>query len=85
MFETQNSLPMEIVLEAIENTNVMSNTVEELEFDTQNKYPLLYGDKDEEVLWNVLKTKYKEKLATYYNISKEDIKYVSIISLYNEI
>ena len=62
MFEAQNSLPMEIVLEAIENTNVMSNTVEELEFDTQNKYPLLYGDKDEEVLWSVLKTKYKEKL-----------------------
>lgn len=61
-FENQNSLPMNIVLQAIENTNVMANSIEELEFDTKDKYPLLYGDKDEETLWKVLRIKYKEKV-----------------------
>ena len=62
VFEKQNSLPMDIILEAIENTNIMANDIEELSFDCNNKYPFLYGEKDEEVLWNVLKTKYKEKV-----------------------
>lgn len=62
-FKEQNSLPMDIVLDAINNTNVMADSIEELEFDTRNKYPLLYGDKDEEVLWSVLHTKYDEKVA----------------------
>lgn len=61
-FKEQNSLPMDIVLKAIENTNVMADSVEELNIDTHNKYPYLYGDKDEEVMWNVLKTNYKQKL-----------------------
>ena len=62
-FKEQDSLPMDVVLQAIENTNVMADSVEELDFDTSNKYPILYGEKDEEVLWDVLKKKYKEKLA----------------------
>lgn len=61
-FKEQDSLPMDIILQAIENTNVMANSIEELSFNTENKYPLLYGEKDEETLWNVLKTKYQEKL-----------------------
>jgi DNA polymerase-3 subunit alpha len=61
-FKTQNSLPMDIVLEAIENTNKMADSVEELTFDTKDKYPLLYGEKDEEVLWNTLRQKYIEKV-----------------------
>ncbi len=62
LFEKQKSLPMEVVLEALENTNKMADTVEELQFETQDKYPLLYGDKDEEVFWEMLKRKYKEKI-----------------------
>ena len=61
-FKEQNSLPMDIILQAIENTNIMADSVEELSFDRNNKYPLLYGDKDEEVLWQVLRDKYQEKL-----------------------
>lgn len=61
-FEEQNSLPMEIVLQAIENTNIMADSVEKLEFDTNNKYPLLYGDSDEDKLWETLKYKYNEKV-----------------------
>jgi DNA polymerase-3 subunit alpha len=61
-FKIQNSLPMNIILEAIENTNIMANNIEELDFDTKDKYPILYGDKDEEKLWETLKIKYQEKL-----------------------
>lgn len=62
-FEKQNSLPMEIILDAIENTNRMADSCDVLEIDTHNKYPYLYGDKDEEVMWKVLKDNYKQKLA----------------------
>ena len=41
-FKQQNSLPMDIVLQAIENTNVMADSVESFELDTKIKYPILY-------------------------------------------
>lgn len=62
-FEKQNSLPMDIIIDAIENTNRMADSCDVLEIDTHNKYPYLYGDKDEEVMWKVLKDNYKQKLA----------------------
>ena len=61
-FENQSSLPMDIILTAIENTNIMADSIEELDFDRTDKYPILYGDKDEEKLWETLKIKYQEKL-----------------------
>ena len=61
-FEIQNSLPMDIIAQAIENTNIMADSVEELDFNTKDKYPVLYGDKDEEMLWKTLKIKYQEKV-----------------------
>lgn len=63
MFVIQNSLPMDVVLKAIENTNKMADTIDEIVVTTYNKYPLLYGEKDEEVLWKVLRNKYNEKLS----------------------
>ena len=62
LFKKQNSIPMDAVLEALDNTNKMADTVEELQFDTHDKYPLLYGDRDEEVFWDMLRRKYKEKV-----------------------
>lgn len=62
MFKKQDSLPIEVVLEAIENTNVMANSVETITFNTDSKYPLLYGDDDEKVLWKRLKEKYDAKI-----------------------
>lgn len=62
MFKIQNSLPMNVVLEAIENTNKMADSVEELILDKSIKYPECYGEKDEEVMWETLRKKYKEKL-----------------------
>lgn len=61
-FSKQNSLPMNIVLDAIENTNVMADSVESFELDTSIKYPILYGEDDEKVMWQTLRDKYKYKL-----------------------
>lgn len=62
-FKEQDSLPMDIILKAIENTNKMANSVDELVIDTTVKYPILYEDKNEEdVMWDTLRRKYKEKL-----------------------
>ena len=78
MFKIQNSLPIDVVLEAIENTNVMANSVETITFNTDSKYPLLYGDKDEKVLWKRLKEKYDEKIARR-EINDSDGKYKAAI------
>ena len=48
-FEIQNSLPMNIVLEAIENTNKIADMCEEIELDLSFKYPILSSD-DERTL-----------------------------------
>ena len=63
MFRKQNSLPMDVVLEAIENTNKMADSVFNLVLDKTVKYPYLYGDDDEKVLKQVINKKYKQKLA----------------------
>lgn len=63
LFKVQNSLPMDIILKAIENTNIMADNIDELEFDRTDKYPILYGEDDEKMLWKTLKFKYQEKLS----------------------
>jgi len=45
-YEKQNSLPKEVYLEAIENTNKIANMVETFEVDRQTKYPHIYDDPD---------------------------------------
>ena len=61
MFRQQGSLPMDVVLEAIENTNRMAASVEDFELDTSFKYPKLY-DNEEEVFVNRIYRMYHEKL-----------------------
>ena len=43
-YREQNSLPMSVVKEAINNTNVMADMVEEFELDKSIKYPKLYDN-----------------------------------------
>ena len=54
LYKKQNSLNLGIIKEAIENTNVMANMIEEFELDKSNKYPNIY-DNPEEV--------FKQKIA----------------------
>ena len=44
MFKKQNSLPIDVVLEAIENTNRMADSVEDFQMDLSIKYPKLYDN-----------------------------------------
>lgn len=61
MFRQQGSLPMDVVLEAIENTNRMADSVTDYELDTDFKYPVLY-DNEEEVFVERIYRMYHEKL-----------------------
>ena len=61
MFDKQG-LDKEIYLEAIENTNRMADSVEDFELDKSFKYPVLYGDNDEQVLIDRLREKYLDKV-----------------------
>ena len=53
-YETQNAIPREVYIEAIENTNKMAEQIEEFQLDYTPKYPKLY-DNSEKV--------FKEKIA----------------------
>lgn len=61
MFRQQGSLPMDVILEAIENTNVMAASVEDFELDTSFKYPKLY-ENEEQVFVDRIYRMYHEKL-----------------------
>lgn len=61
MFKQQASLPMNIVLEAIENTNRVADIVEDFELDTSFKYPVLY-DNEEAVFKKRINDMYKDKI-----------------------
>lgn len=45
-YRRQDSLPMEVILEAIENTNKLADMVEEFELDESYKYPHLWEDSE---------------------------------------
>lgn len=61
MFRQQGALPMDVVLEAIENTNRMADSVEDFELDTTFKYPKLYENEDEVFVKRIYRM-YQEKL-----------------------
>lgn len=46
-YQKQNSLSMETVYEAINNTNKLADMVEEYHFDTNSKYPKIYNNSEE--------------------------------------
>ena len=76
MFEKQGSLPKEVYLKAIENTNVMADSVEEFELDTSFKYPKLYED-EEKVFKQRINQMYNEKLKQ--GVIKNNPRYIQQI------
>lgn len=76
MFKLQNALPEDVYLEAIENTNVMADSVEEFELDKSFKYPKLYKD-EEKVFKQRINQMYKEKIKQ--GIIKKDPRYIEHI------
>lgn len=63
MFRRQNALPEDAFMEAIENTNVMADMVEDFELDKSIKYPILYGspEADDEKFGETVERMFKEK------------------------
>lgn len=61
MFRQQGSLPMNVILEALENTNRMADSVTDYDLDIEFKYPVLYENEDE-VFVNRIYKMYHEKL-----------------------
>lgn len=81
MFEKQNALPRSVYLEAIHNTNVMSDMVETFTLDKTPKYPKLY-DNPIEVFKQKINEGVKkrgfdkfssEKKKQYYDRIKEEL------------
>lgn len=60
-FKIQNSLPMEIIMKALENTNVIADSCEEIKLDLSFKYPIL-GENDEETLNKRIKRMFNYKV-----------------------
>ena len=82
-FKEQNSLPVEVVLQAIENTNVIADSVENFELDLSIKYPRMYDNDNEELenrVWNMLDEKIeagiipKEEEAQFRENLKEELR-----------
>lgn len=74
MFEQQDSLPKNVYLGAIENTNRMAASVEEFELDKSFKYAKCYDD-DEAVLKKRVNERYAEKLRK--GIITKDPQYIA--------
>lgn len=62
MFRKQNVLPEDVWLTAIENTNIMADSVIPSKIDRSLKYPELYGKDDEKVLKKRINKMYQEKV-----------------------
>lgn len=62
-FEKQGALPRNVYMEAIANTNVMADMVEDFQLDKTPKYPILYGSSEadekklNEITWKMLDEK----------------------------
>lgn len=64
MFERQGSLPAEVYIEAIENTNRIYDMTEDFELDKSIKYPILYGSReaDSEKFTETVERKFAQKI-----------------------
>lgn len=78
-YKKQNSLQMNVILDAIDNTNKLANMVDEYELSRENKYPRLW-ENSEKVFIDKIKKGYdirgiskKENKQKYYERVKEEL------------
>ena len=76
-YKKQNSLPEEVYLEAINNTNVMADSIEEFKLDYSKKYPKLYDDSEKVLKEKILKGIKNRGVDKYSNFAeyKEKVQY----------
>lgn len=65
-FKIQDCIPESLYMQAIENTNLMSDSVEDFEIDSSLKYPILYGtrEKDNMMFEKTINSKFEEKVKS---------------------
>ena len=65
-YEKQNAIPVSAYMEAIANTQVMADSVQDYDIDTSIKYPILYGSReaDSQKLVELCDIRLQEKLAS---------------------
>lgn len=78
MFEKQGVLSEEVYLQAIENTNIIADSVEDFELDRNNKYPILYDD-DVVVCENRIKDMFLDKIENGVIPLSQKEKYIDAI------
>lgn len=61
-FKNQNSIPENYWMDAINNTNVLSDMVEDFKLDKSFKYPNLYGENASIIFKETILKKYNEKI-----------------------
>ena len=62
-FKSQNALPKDVYMAAIEETNRMADSVEELVIDTSVKYPVLYEGQDiNKIMMDRIMSMYNDKV-----------------------
>lgn len=77
MFDKQNALPKDVYLKAIDNTNIMAGSIEELKLDLTFKYPKLDGD-EEAIFKNRINEMYLDKIKK--GIIKKNKRYIDDIN-----
>lgn len=61
-FKIQNALPNEVYIQAIENTNLFADLIDNFELDKSFKYPALYGNNASKVWIELIQKMFKEKI-----------------------
>lgn len=73
-YRKQNALPEDVYLKAIENTNVMADSVEPFTLDYSKKYPKLYNDSEKalkEKIINGIKNRGVDKYSNFDEYKKK--------------
>ena len=73
-YEVQNALPMDVVKEAINNTNVLADMIEEFKMDKSYKYPKLVEDNEQYIRQKIaegIKEKGIDKYPNYNEYLKQ--------------
>lgn len=87
MFKKQNSLPKDVYMTAINNTNIMADSVTDFELDISFKYPKVENEKD--ALIKLLQEKYQDKVKRgvikdnpkYWEQMNEEIRVFEIVGM----
>lgn len=66
-YKVQKSLPMEVVMEAIEMTNTIADMIESFDIDTSHKYPNMADNPKEEVLKHIAEGIKEKQIDKYIN------------------